>query len=290
MDTRLNFRKKTDSYVLITGAAGGFGRAACVECANRGWDLFLTDMHEGPLSTLASSLEGTYGNRVIYHSCDLTLPAARTALLERIAAEKIYLWSLVNVAGIDYEGFFHHQTLEQIRTILRLNIEASVELMHSALTFRDPMSAFRILNVASLAAFYPMPVKATYAASKRFILDFSLALREEVRDLGVTVTVLCPAGMPTTPETKQAIHLHGWMGTITTCNTGEVAHEAVECMLKGKAVCIPGGINRLLRAVGSLAPASVIAHLIGRRWSAAHSKTKSSHAQLKVGQSIPLTR
>jgi uncharacterized protein len=57
-----------------------------------------------------------------------------------------------------------------------------------------------------------MPVKATYAASKRFLLDWSLALQEELRDQDVSVTVLCPALMPTTPETVKAIDAQGWAG------------------------------------------------------------------------------
>ena len=133
-------------------------------------------------------------------ACDLTDPASRAALFERIRAEGLRFWALINVAGIDYEGPFYEQTRQQIRTIIRLNIEGTLEMTHALLEFRDPLTPFRIINVASLAAFYPMPVKATYAASKRFLLDFSLALREEVRELGATVTVLCPAGLPTTPR------------------------------------------------------------------------------------------
>jgi short-subunit dehydrogenase len=248
------------------------GRAFAVECASRGWDLFLTDLNEASLSTLSERLESTYGVTVMYEACDLVQPAERSRLIDRLAFEQVHLWSLINVAGIDHEGLFHHQALTQIRTILRLNIEATVELIHSAIEFRDPLQTFRILNVASLAAYYPMPVKATYAASKRFLLDFSLALREEVRDLGATVSVLCPAGMPTTPENIRAIEAQGWMGQVTTCNTGAVANAAIECMLKGKATCIPGGVNRLLQLLGSLAPASLVAHMIGLRWSRAHQK------------------
>ena len=64
---------------------------------------------------------------------------------------------------------------------------------------------FRLINVCSLAGFFPMPYKATYAASKRFLLDFSRALREEIKSFG-TVTALCPSGMPTT-DGVYALHV-----------------------------------------------------------------------------------
>lgn len=273
MDARESTQTVGSSCVLITGAAGGLGKAFAVECASRGWDLLLTDLRDEPLRVLAASLETTYGVRAGYYACDLTRPESRGALMDWMSAEGACLWALINVAGIDHEGRFHQQSLAHIRTILRLNIEASVELMHSTLAFRDPFQPFRILNVASLAAFYPMPEKATYAASKRFLLDFSLALREELRELGATVTALCPAGIPTTPENICAIEAQGLLGQISTRNIGVVAYEAVESMLKGKAVCIPGGVNRLARVIERLAPAALIAHVIGRRWSAAHQRS-----------------
>jgi hypothetical protein len=120
--------------------------------------------------------------------------------------------------------------------------------------------------VVSLAAFYPMPEKATYAASKRFLLDFSLALRTEVRALNATVTALCPAGMPTTEETIRAIDSQGLIGQMTTCNTGSVANQTLNAALKGKAVCIPGMFNRLIQMAGQCLPTALVIELIGWRW------------------------
>jgi uncharacterized protein len=260
------------SYVLVSGATGGLGKAFAVECASRGWNLFLTDLHLEALDTLAGGLRQAYGVKVFCQPCDLTDPASRTTLFHRIAGDGLRFWSLINVAGLDFEGPFLEQSRQQIRTIIRLNVEGTLDMIHGLLAYRDLSAAFRIINVASLAAFYPMPVKATYAASKRFLLDFSLALREEVREIGATVTVLCPAGMPTTPETIAAIDRQGLMGQLTTMDTGAVANLTLDYALKGKAVCIPGGLNRFLQAAGALAPTSLVVSLIGSRWKAAHQK------------------
>ena len=255
-----------ESSILITGATGGLGKALAVECASRGWNLFLTDLKEETLKTLATSLQGTYGVQVCYTACDLTDAPALQGLFARIQQDGFYFWGLINVAGIDYEGTFLNLSERQIRTILHLNIEVTLSMIHDLFPYRDPLLPFRIINVASLAAFYPMPFKATYAATKRFLLDFSLALREEVRDQGATVTILCPAGMPTTPETIEAIDSQGWAGFITTQNIGSVAAGTLDAAMKGQAVFIPGALNQALYALSRLIPTSLLVHLIGRRW------------------------
>jgi len=164
------------------------------------------------------------------------------------------------------EGAFADRQPDQIRTLLRLNIEANLETTYALLPLRDQTKPFRIINVASLAAFYPMPLKAMYASSKRFILQFSLALREELRSAGVTVTTLCPAGMPTTAACIRSIETQGLAGKITTKNVGFVAAKTVDHALKGHAVYIPGIINRILKICGSIVPSTLIARLVGNRW------------------------
>lgn len=260
------------SMVCITGATGGLGKAFAVECATRGWDLFLTDLSEEALKTLAYSLENTYNIQVCYRPCDLTDFEARTELFDYIRSQAYSFHILINVAGLDFEGPFCERTRIQIRTILRLNIEANLEMTHEILKMRDPARTFRVVNVASLAAYYPMPVKAMYASSKRFLLDFSRALREELRLLDVTVTALCPAGMPTTPECIRAIEAQGIAGLITTQNVGFVASRTIDRALRGRPLYIPGLVNRMLKAAGALVPPAIIARLTGARWKSAHSK------------------
>ena len=256
------------SLVMITGASGGLGKAFAVDCARRGWSLYLTDLHSEPLQTLAGSLENTYEVQVFTRACDLTNAEARAELLEQVRQEGHFFQGLINVAGLDYEGPFHEQSAAQIQTILRLNIEGTLGMIHGMMDFRDPLKPFRIINVASLAGFFPMPVKATYAASKRFLLDFSLALRSELKEAGVSVTALCPAGLPTTDKCIESIQSQGIMGLLTTENVSTVAHQTVNAALKGKALCIPGGLNQFMRIASLFIPRTVIANLIGIRWRA----------------------
>jgi short-subunit dehydrogenase len=258
------------SMIFISGATGGLGKAFAVECASRGWDLFLTDLHTDRLAILANGIQNTYGVDVLFRDCDLTDLPSRSHLFDTLRAERLRFWAMINVAGVDFEGPFSEQTREAIRTIIRLNVEATLDVTHELLERMDPSKTFRIINVASLAAFYPMPVKATYAASKRFLVDFSLALRYEVRGRGATVTVLCPAGMPTTPGCIEGIEVQGLMGQLTTQNIGTVAAKTLDYALRGRPVIIPGLLNQLLQLAGSLVPPISLANLIGKRWRAAY--------------------
>jgi len=254
--------------VLISGAAGGLGKAFAVECASRGWDLFLTDTAEAPLRTLAEGLNRMYGVNATYQVCDLTEQTSRQALFDRLRREDAGLTELINVAGVDHEGYFFDQTARQIQTIIRLNIEGTLTMIHEVLPLRQAALPFHVINVCSLAGFYPMPIKATYAASKRFLLDFSLALREEVRPLGVTVTALCPAGMPTNEECRKSIESQGLAGQLTTLDVGRVANQTINAALAGKAVVIPGEVNRWLQRLGALVPRTMLTRLIAGRWTA----------------------
>lgn len=269
----------------ITGGAGGLGKAFAVECAARGMGIFLTDTNEEALARIAEGIKNTYDAKVEYAVCDLTDPASRTKLFETIAFKGYKFQGLINVAGVDFEGSFLQRSKEQIRKILRLNIEATLEMTHELIKFREEGKTFRIINVASMAAYYPIPVKATYAASKRFLLNFSLALREELRPLNITVTALCPGGMPTNPLVIKCIDAQGFMGRVTTSNVGFVASKTMEKALKGKAVYIPGAANHVLRWMGMCLPQAFIAKCLAMRWNEAFKKSHGgviSHDGVRV--------
>jgi uncharacterized protein len=258
-----------DTYLMITGATGGLGSAFAMECAQRGYDLFLTDLHENG-ADFARSLSENYGVRVKYIPCDMTSAQARSDFYQTLADEGLHFWGLINVAGLDYEGGFLNRSREEVVKIVRLNIESTLDTTHAILDLRDIQKRFRLINVCSLAAYNPMPYKAVYAASKRFLLDFSLAIREEIQPFG-TVTALCPAGMPTTPDNMRAIFAQGFWGKVTTVEQSEVARQTMECALAGKAVCIPGWINQAIQSMSDLLPVSWRIGVIKQRWQQAQS-------------------
>ena len=263
-------------YILITGATGGLGSAFALECARRGHDLVLTDVRPAG-SALAAYLAEKYHIKAAYYPCDLSRAEDRSRFYQKITAEGYRFWGLLNVAGTDFEGAFKDLTRDQILQILRVNIEATIDNTHTILNLRVPDRRFLLVNVASLAAFQPMPFKAIYAATKRMLLDFTLAIGEEIQDFG-TATALCPAGMPTNPDVMRAIFAQGFWGRMTTVNPDEVAHRTMRAALRGRRVVIPGGINQFIRSLAGFIPAEWTAHFVGQRWSAAQNGESSWQA------------
>jgi len=270
------------SMVFISGAAGGLGKAFAVECAQRGWDLYLTDLNGEQLNVLASALHRTYGIRVQTKECNLMDPDSRKKLFKAISSGLHRFRGLINVAGLDVEGNFRERSRNEIRGIVRLNVEGTLEVTHALLAVTDPMQPFWIVTVSSLAAFFPIPVKATYAASKRFLLDFSLALRDEVKAQGATVTVLCPAGLPTTSSAIEGIEAQGLIGQLTTQNIGRVARKTLDQALKGKTIVIPGFLNQVMRWMGGMIPPTLLSRMIGKRWRSA----RKNRADLEIVEEL----
>lgn len=262
------------SFLMITGATGGLGRAFVMEAARAGHDLFITDrLQEG--AGFAAILSEKFKIDVVYKPCDLALEEQRGKFLEDLKQEGFSFWGLINVAGLDHEGAFLEKNRSQILKILQINILATLDITHGILGMRDPERKFRLINVSSLAGFYPMPYKATYAASKRFLLDFSRALREEIKPFG-TVTALCPAGMPTTVECMRSMFAQGFWGLATSMDPAIVARRTLRAAIRGRAVVIPGLLNQFIQALGAFVPVGSAVKLVSKRWSKARAKQEEA--------------
>ncbi|MGE4485876.1 MAG: SDR family NAD(P)-dependent oxidoreductase [Oscillospiraceae bacterium] len=258
--------------VLITGASGGLGRALSAECAKRGYNLFLTDINEAGLQALRSGLERQYGVLIAAKACDLTSDESVNGLLDFADKCGFRFDMLFNVAGVDFEGGFLERERKNVLDIVSLNIGATLRITHGVLSRRIPGRPFYLIFVSSLASMYPMPLKATYAASKRFLLDFSVALRQELKPQNVKVLALCPAGLATTPESIHGIAAQGIWGNATTNKLESVARGTVNKALSGRSLYIPGTVNRSLYLFGKLVPRSVIAAILHNRWRKAQCK------------------
>jgi short-subunit dehydrogenase len=179
---------------------------------------------------------------------------------------------LLNVAGVDFEGGFLGRERENLVKIVLLNDAATLRITHAVLERRRPGGHFTVVFVSSLASMFPMPLKATYAASKRFLLDFAVSLRQELKSRNANALVLCPGGMVTTKEAMEGIAAQGFWGGATTNPLEVVARRTLDHALKGKGIYVPGALNRVLSFFGKIVPSSCAAALIYRRWSRAQSK------------------
>jgi short-subunit dehydrogenase len=258
--------------VMITGASGGLGRSLAVECARRGYRLFLTDISINGLAALQIGLVRQYGIDVAVKACDLTSDGSVAELLAFIDSHGLRFDMLLNVAGLDYEGGFLDIEQQKILQIVDLDVVATLRITHSVLQRRRLGNRFYLLFVSSLASLYPMPLKATYAASKRFLLDFSIAIGQELKSANVGVMALCPGGLATTKEALQGIAAQGIWGSMTTNKLESVVRNTIRHLLQGKKVYIPGGLNRMMSILGKLIPRITLSALLFSRWKYAQSK------------------
>jgi len=258
-------------YALITGATGGLGKAFCVECAKRGYNLMLTDISHDKLEKLANCLKSAYKVNVEVFVCNLMKLSERKALYKKLDETGKELFLTINIAGLDYEGGIETLNSNKISRVLRINTESTLDITRYSAT-SNHSSDYYIINVASMAGFYPMPLKALYSASKRAIIQFSIAVREEIRHKGGHVTVLCPAGLRTNAKVRASIEAQGLMGDLTTVDTGIVAYKTIEKAFQDKVKYIPGLINVLIVGFSSLIPETIKAKYVYKRWATARSK------------------
>ncbi|MFW6135971.1 MAG: SDR family NAD(P)-dependent oxidoreductase [Chloroflexota bacterium] len=265
---------------LITGASQGLGRAFALECARLGMDLILVALPDSGLPRVAKGIELLYDVQTPYVEMDLTAPGNPQALVEWISGRGLSVSVLVNNAGVGYNTRFEDSTLDENESCILLNNLALVTITRLLLPELKRHPRAFVLNVASLAAFFPMPFMPVYGPSKTFILNFSVALRSEMRHTPVSVSVLCPNGIRTNAACTQKIEAHGVIGDLVSHDPDQVAACAMKGLLAGKAVIVPGFLNRCLAALGRHAPRPVVCAVV----SSFYGKTASGRTAAQVNR------
>jgi len=223
---------------LITGASAGLGVDFACQLAARGERIVLVARRKDRLEALAAEL----GNaRAV--AIDLGEPGAAGRLTADLAVHGETVACLVNNAGFGLAGRFAELDGARQRSMIDLNCGALTELAHAVLPGMILVKSGAILNVASTAAFQPGPGMAVYFATKAFVLSFSEALHEEVREYGVSVTALCPG--PTATEFGEVA---GWGGSPLidkiSAKSADVVAAGIAAMDKKRAIVIPGVVNK----------------------------------------------
>jgi short-subunit dehydrogenase len=258
------------STALVTGASSGIGAEIARVLAARGHGVTLTARREERLRELAEELAGEHGIRAEAIGCDLGDPAARDALAAEVEARGLEVEILVNNAGFGGIGSFVEMGRERQLDMVRLNIEAVVDLMGRYVPGMQGSGRGAVINIASTAAFQPMADNATYAATKAFVLSLGDATHVELRGDGVTVTSVCPG-----PVKSEFAHVAGIgaaedraPGFIWT-KASDVAEQAVSGAERGKRVVVPGVLNQATALAGQHSPRSLALPLAQRIWSRA---------------------
>jgi hypothetical protein len=183
---------------LITGATAGLGAEFARQLAPVASRLILVGRREERLNELAASLRKSAPQvRLDPFKADLALPSERERLAAWIIREEIPLTLLVNNAGLGDLGPFDNAEWKRLSPMLEVNVTALTHLTHLLLPMLRLQIPSAILNVSSVAGFFPLPEMAVYAATKAYVTSFSEALRMELAHHGVTVTALCPGPVAT---------------------------------------------------------------------------------------------
>ncbi|WP_423463449.1 SDR family NAD(P)-dependent oxidoreductase [Promicromonospora sp. MS192] len=245
---------------LVTGASRGLGTAYADELARRGSDLVLVARSATALDEVATRLRATHDVAVTTLAADLTDREQVTSLLHDLdAAAPIDL--LVNNAGMGPAGPFLDRPLEPAQRSVDLNVSALMTLTHALGARMVARGRGGIVNVASTAAFQPMPYQAGYAATKAFVLSFTEALAEELRGTGVHAM----AAHPGATETTFFVGTSHTMDPRITDSPADVARRTLDDFARGRSASYPG---RRLNQVGSwvhrFLPRSTTVRLTGR--------------------------
>jgi uncharacterized protein len=245
---------------LVTGASSGIGEVFARQLAERGANLVLAARSHDKLEALAQELHERFGTSVEVLACDLSEPGAGSALAARLAEHDVQIDVLINAAGFGMFGQLHEADPARTSQQVRLNVDALTELTSALLPQMRARNRGAIVNVASTAAFQPLPYMAVYGATKAYVLSFTEALWAETRDTGVRVTALCP-GATDTPFFDTASD-HASIGHRMAPE--DVVAAAFSALERRRCSVTPGLRNRLLANTPRLTPRQIVVRVSER--------------------------
>jgi short-subunit dehydrogenase len=231
-------------YTLITGASCGLGKELAEECAKRGMHLLLTALPNENIAKTGKELAEKYRIDVQTFEADLTNSKEIREFAESIS-KKYAIEALINNAGLGGTQPFLEATPEYIEQIILLNINALVLITRFLLPNLKRQKRAYILNIASMAAFSPMPYKTVYPASKAFVYSFSRGLSSELKNTGISVSVAHPGGMRTNSQSTKSIENHNFIIRSTTLSVEKVAQICIKGMFRRRKLIIPGFLNKV---------------------------------------------
>ncbi len=262
------------NYCLITGASEGFGKALALECASRKMNIILVALPGPELHYLADFIKRNYRIDVIAIEKDLTREDHCVALYDEVCKMDCNVNMLINNAGIGNTHLFSDGSIAFYQKQVKLNVIATTLLTHLFLDMLRKNASSYILNVGSLCSFFFLAKKQVYGATKSFIYFFSKSLRRELQNEDVRVSVICPGGMNTNTSVTLVNRKCNWLSRLAVMNPEDVAPIAIDGLLKGKEVIIPGNVNKFFLLLNNCIPAFL--------------KKRITNRQMNVLQSTPL--
>ena len=231
---------------LITGASSGIGYELAIIHASKGDNLVLVARNISKLNQLKTELEKQYKVTVKVIEKDLSKANASKELFDETQRKNIQIDYLVNNAGFGDFGMFYETDWKKEEQMINLNITCLTHLTKLYLQEMVKRKSGKIMNVASTAAFQSGPTMAVYYATKAYVLSFSEAIDNEVRDKGITVTALCPGATESGFQAAAAMEESALVKGKKLPTSKEVAEYGYKAMMSGKTVAIHGAMNYIM--------------------------------------------
>lgn len=238
------------STVLITGASSGIGNCFARELAQRRANLIVTARSKAELERLADELRRKHSVRVDVIAADLAMPDAARQLFSEIQSRRLSVDVLINNAGFGKWAHFLDENLDTYDQMLSVNVDTLAQLTYLFLPHMLEKRGGGVINVASTAAFQPLPYIAMYGATKAFVLNFTEALAAEYRNSGVRFMALCPGNTLTNFAKVANANTTGMPGATPEY----VVTSALRAFSKGDAYHVPGLTNYLTTLLPRLLP------------------------------------
>ena len=227
-------------YTLITGGSQGIGRAMADECASRGHNIIIVALQHPDVDTAKAEIEAKYGVDVKVFCIDLSQREAPQMVHDWFTAEGLSINILINNAGYGRSGLYLRHELETYYNMLELNNRAVVGLVYKFLPEIRKHPKGYILIMGSAESTMPMPYKAIYTGTKHFLFGFSLALKKELEEDNIGVTIVTPGPTVTNEDGRKRIKDAGLGGKIVLSMPEGVAKKAINGMFRGRLV-VPAG-------------------------------------------------
>lgn len=251
------------STVLITGASGGLGYEFAKLFARDHHNLVLVARSSDKLAQVAIELQ-SLGVSVKTIALDLADRQAPKFLFDQLQREGISVDILINNAGFGAHGDFAEMSRDEILGQISLNIAALTELTRLFLPGMIARRSGRIMNVASTAGFQPGPLMAVYYATKAYVISFSEAIANELRDSGVTATCFCPGATHTGFAQRAGNDKSRLFKKLGAMDAGKVALDGYRAVMEGRTLAISGAHNWLVAQSTRFAPRKMVTAI--SRW------------------------
>jgi short-subunit dehydrogenase len=244
-----------DKIALVTGASSGLGLEYATELAKRGANLILVARRKDALDALAANLASNTGAKVTTITLDLSTPSSAKKLMAELKKLKIEPQILINNAGFGTSGRFAKENAERVQEEIQLNVGTLVDLTHAVLPAMIEANFGAIVNIASTAAYQPVPGMAVYAATKAFVLSFTSAVWGETKNTGVRVLAVSPGATATNFFNVAGASPSGGLAPIS--DVIEATFKALDSAKSGPSVIV-GGRNAFMATLSRFLPKKLV--------------------------------